>query len=76
MKGFVAADSTEITSRGWQGPTESGQPGGAERHSVGATDRGGLARSAGSISIASYLPPAVPGMAEGGRAGEDSANAG
>jgi transposase len=76
MAGFVAADPPEISSERWQGPAEGGKPGGAERHSVGATNGSCRAGSAGSISFAGYLPSAVPGMAAGGSAGADPANAG
>ena len=70
------ADPEDKVPEGWQGQTQSGQPRGAERHPVGVANRGCLARSARPIPFPRDLPPAFPGMAAKGRAGEDPANAG
>jgi len=75
MANPVTADPAETTPGGWQGSAQSGKPRSTERHSVGVADWGGLAGSAGSISFAGHLPPALPGMEAGGGAGEDPANA-
>src|SRR5260221_1208870 len=71
-----ASDLEERSAGGWQRAAESGKSRSAGWHSVGVADWSCLAGLARSISFASHLPPAFPGMAAGGGLGEDPANGG
>jgi len=71
MANLITTNSRETGSGGWQGPTQSRKPRGAERHFMGVANWGGLARSAGAISFACNLPSSLPRMASGGGAGEN-----
>src|SRR5271157_4308953 len=75
MANPFATDPEAKAPGGRQRPTESGEPRSAERHFVGATDRGSLARFARSVSFARDLPSSLPGITSREGAGEDPANA-
>jgi transposase len=54
--------SQPYSSSRWEGTTTSKESRGAQRHSLGSSYRGTLARSTGSVSLLPNVPPTLPRM--------------